>query len=66
MKMLYSGVLQGFMVIRTRVIVTCCGMVFETCIIRVITSPWVGLGGFNEFLLSSEKEGGNARPNAMM
>uniref|UniRef100_A0A453BHN4 Endonuclease/exonuclease/phosphatase domain-containing protein n=1 Tax=Aegilops tauschii subsp. strangulata TaxID=200361 RepID=A0A453BHN4_AEGTS len=28
--------------------------------------PWVVLGDFNEILLSSEKEGGNARPNAMM
>ena len=28
--------------------------------------PWVDLGDFNEILLSLEKEGGNARPNAMM
>uniref|UniRef100_A0A8R7RBD3 Endonuclease/exonuclease/phosphatase domain-containing protein n=1 Tax=Triticum urartu TaxID=4572 RepID=A0A8R7RBD3_TRIUA len=28
--------------------------------------PWVVLGDFNEILLSSEKEGGNARPNTMM
>ena len=28
--------------------------------------PWVVIGDFNEIIYSSEKEGGNARPNEMM
>lgn len=28
--------------------------------------PWVVIGDFNEIVFSHEKEGGNARPNAMM